>query len=81
MKKILGLAVAAGALFAAATPAVAAQHCGRGYHRGYHNRCVPNRRYARPRLVIGTFYHGRGYWDGHRYRQHRYRYHNGWRYR
>jgi hypothetical protein len=32
-------------------------------------------------LVIGTYYHGRGYWDGHRYWQHRDRWHGGWRYR
>jgi hypothetical protein len=31
-------------------------------------------------LVIGTYYHGRGYWDGHRYWQHRHHDHNGWRY-
>jgi hypothetical protein len=31
--------------------------------------------------VIGNFYAGRGYWDGHRYYQHRDRWHNGWRYR
>ncbi len=30
---------------------------------------------------IGVFYPGRGYWDGRRYWQHRYRHHNGWRYR
>jgi hypothetical protein len=34
-----------------------------------------------PRLVIGNFYTGRGYWDGRRYWQRRYRYNNGWRYR
>jgi hypothetical protein len=32
-------------------------------------------------LVIGNFYHGRGYWDGHRYWGHRERWHGGWRYR
>lgn len=34
-----------------------------------------------PRLAIGSFYPGRGYWDGRRYYQHRYRYHGYWRYR
>jgi hypothetical protein len=32
-------------------------------------------------LVVGRFYHGRGYWDGRRYWQHRERWHGGWRYR
>jgi len=30
---------------------------------------------------VGVFYHGRGWWDGHRYWGHRYRWHGGWRYR
>jgi hypothetical protein len=30
---------------------------------------------------IGVFYHGRGWWDGHRYWGHRERWHGGWRYR
>ena len=31
--------------------------------------------------VIGTYYGGRGYWDGHRYWGHRERWNGGWRYR
>jgi len=83
---ILALA-AAGTMLAAATPAMAREGCGRGYHRGWHNRCMPNRGpgWDRPapgvNLVIGTYYRGHGYWDGNRYWQHRYRWHNGWRYR
>ena len=30
---------------------------------------------------IGIFYAGHGWWDGHRYWGHRYRFHGGWRYR
>lgn len=30
---------------------------------------------------IGVFYHGRGWWDGHRYWAHRVRWHGHWRYR
>lgn len=30
---------------------------------------------------IGVYYGGRGWWDGHRYWGHRYRWHGGWRYR
>jgi hypothetical protein len=33
-----------------------------------------------PPPVIGQFYSGRGYWDGHRYWPRRMRWHNGWRY-
>jgi hypothetical protein len=32
-------------------------------------------------MVIGTYYPHQGYWDGHRYWQHRDRWHGGWRYR
>ncbi|HWA89319.1 MAG TPA: hypothetical protein VG889_04745 [Rhizomicrobium sp.] len=44
-------------------------------HRGYYGPAVV----AGPR--IGVFYTGRGWWDGHRYWGHRYRWHGGWRYR
>jgi len=86
MKKLLAAALLAGAAtIASAVPANAAEGCGRGYHRGPAGHCRPN--YGRgpvvvaPGLVVGNFYHGRGYWDGHRYWQNRYRYHDGWRYR
>ena len=66
-------------------PAAAAEGCGGGFHRGAYGRCRPNYGpgYGRPgvSLVIGNYYHGRGYWDGRRYWRERYRYHNGWRYR
>jgi hypothetical protein len=90
MRKILLSLLAAGTALAVATPALARDNCGRGYHRGWHDRCVPNGprnagpRYDRGpavRLVIGNFYQGRGYWDGRRYYQNRYRHNNGWRYR
>ncbi|WP_116092430.1 GCG_CRPN prefix-to-repeats domain-containing protein [Sphingomonas crusticola] len=84
MKKYLLLALAAGATLVAAAPADARQGCGPGGHRDYYGHCRPNRGpvYAGPRtLVIGTYYPGRGYWDGRRYYQHRERWHRGWRYR
>jgi hypothetical protein len=85
-KMILALA-AAGTMLVAATPAMARDGCGRGFHRGWHDRCVPNRGpgyYAggpNVRLVIGNYYPNRGYWDGRRYWQHRERWRGGWRYR
>ncbi|THD35649.1 MAG: hypothetical protein E7773_11110 [Sphingomonas sp.] len=90
MRKIMLSMLAAGTVLATAAPALAADGCGRGYHRGWHNRCVPNRGdrvvvapVGAPgvRLVIGNYYRGQGYWDGHRYWQNRYRWHGGWRYR
>ena len=92
MKRILALALAAGAAVVAMSPADAAGGCGRGFHPGpYGHRCFPNGGpgYGRgpgpvvvaPGLVVGNFYGGRGYWDGHRYYQHREQWHGGWRYR
>ena len=83
MKKLILAALVATTVFAALAPAEAAQGCGRGFHRGLYGHCRPNGAPAvrvGP-LVIGTFYPGQGYWDGHRYWQNRERWHGGWRYR
>jgi len=86
MKKLLAVALAAGATVLSVAPADARQGCGPGWHRGPAGHCRPNRAgpaviVAPGHLVIGNYYRGRGYWDGHRYWQHRYRHHHGWRYR
>ncbi len=87
MRKLILTLAAAGSVLAVATPAFAREGCGRGYHRGWRDRCVPNDgpRYAARgpdvRLVIGNYYTGRGYWDGRRYWQRRERWNGGWRYR
>ena len=87
MMKIFAAALAAGVALTAVAPADAAQGCGRGFHRGPYGHCRPNRGReviaVAPggALVVGNFYRGRGYWDGRRYYQHRYHWHNGWRYR
>ena len=89
-----GLAVAG---LGMATPADAGVHVGvavGGYyhpHRHWcrwHPRACYGPHYYRPGVVvgvggprIGVFYTNRGWWDGHRYWGHRYRWHNGWRYR
>jgi hypothetical protein len=83
MKKLIFAALGATAMFAALAPAEAAQGCGPGFYRGPYGHCRPNEAVGvrvGP-LVIGTFYPGRGYWDGHRYWMHRERWHGGWRYR
>ncbi len=84
MKKFLAIALVASTAFVAVSAADASGGCGRGMHRGPHGGCRPNGGPGiaiAPGLVIGNFYHGRGYWDGHRYYQHRERWHGGWRYR
>jgi hypothetical protein len=63
----------------------AAQGCGPGFHRGPHDRCLPNADATHVAvtphgLVVGTYYNGHGYWDGHRDWQHRHRVNNAWRY-
>jgi len=89
MKRIVLATLAAGLALSAVSVADAAQGCGPGAHRGPYGHCRPN--YGPgygpgpvvgvPGLVIGTFYPGRGYWDGHRYWAHRDHWHGGWRYR
>lgn len=83
MRKILFATLAAGAALAA-SPAVGRQHCGIGGHRDWRGWCVPNG----PRLVagppvplVGIYYSGSGWWDGHRYWRDRYYSHHRWRYR
>jgi hypothetical protein len=87
MKKIISLALAAGLTLSVASPAMAREGCGRGFHRGPHGHCRPNRdRGTRVvvtpggALIVGNYYRGRGYWDGRRYWQHRRHWHNTWRY-
>ncbi|NIJ08293.1 hypothetical protein FHS31_001910 [Sphingomonas vulcanisoli] len=86
MKKFMLAALGAGIALTATTSAFAADGCGPGAHRGYYGHCRSNRGpvvVGGPGLVVGTWYDGpnRGYWDGHRYWQHRERWHDGWRYR
>lgn len=89
MRTLLFATVLAGAATVAATPALAAQGCGPGAHRGNHGRCIVNRggpviaRVGGPAVAlrVGGFYPGRGYWDGRRYYKARYRHQGGWRYR
>jgi hypothetical protein len=84
MKKILALALAAGATLTAALPANAAQGCGPGFHRGYYGRCIPNGFYHDTVVgvpIVGHYYGNRGWWDGHRYYHDRYQFRGGWRYR
>jgi hypothetical protein len=85
LKKTLIVAVAAAATLAGASAANAAEGCGPDAHRGPYGHCRPNHGpggvVVAPGLTIGLFYPGHGYWDGHRYYQHRDHWHGGWRYR
>lgn len=83
MKKILIAGLCAAAALGSVTAADASGGCGPAFHRGPYGGCRPN---GGPVVAvgvpaIGVFYAGRGYWDGHRYWQHRERWHDGWRYR
>jgi hypothetical protein len=84
MKKIMLVALGATAALTMVASADASGGCGPAFHRGPYGGCRPN---GRPVAVVpggvavGVFYPGRGYWDGHRYWQHRDRWHGGWRYR
>ena len=83
-KLALGAAMLTGVAMTASTPADAAivVRVGPGYHHGW---CWRHPAACRGGVVvgprIGVFYGSRGWWDGHRYWGHRYRWHDGWRYR
>jgi len=87
MKNFLLGALCAAATIAAVAPANAAGDCGLAKHRGPEGGCRVNAggrlidSTAHGNVVVGSFYPGRGYWDGHRYWAHRYSYQGGWRYR
>jgi len=85
MRKLLTATLAIGVALTAVSAADAREGCGRGGHRGDYGHCRPNRGGPgvgrRDVLVVDRFYQGRGYWDGHRYWQHRDRREGGWRYR
>lgn len=80
----VGLIAVGGAALTTTAPAEARGGCGPGFHPGpYGHHCFRN---AGPAVVvgvpgIGVYIGGRGWWDGHRYWGHRYRWHDGWRYR
>uniref|UniRef100_UPI0035CA7E56 GCG_CRPN prefix-to-repeats domain-containing protein n=1 Tax=uncultured Sphingomonas sp. TaxID=158754 RepID=UPI0035CA7E56 len=85
MKKLIAAALLASVAVLGTTAADARDGCGRGGFRGPHGRChyAGDRRgpvVVAPGLVIGQRY-DRGYWDGRRYWQNRYRHGGGWRYR
>ena len=84
LKKVLIAAVAVGATLAGVSSASASGGCGPAFHRGPYGGCRPNYGPGPAVIgapVIGVFYGGRGYWDGHRYWAHRDAWHGGWRYR
>ena len=84
MKTLYAIALAAVVAAGTASSASARDGCGPGGHRGPYGHCRPNRGgyvVAPGGLIVGRYYHGRGYWDGRRYYWHRERWHNGWRYR
>lgn len=82
MKLITVLGIASTLAFIAATPAMARQGCGPGFHRAPNGMCRPNRDRDRAQVfVVGRYYPGHGYWYQNRWWHRRYREHNEWRYR
>ncbi len=95
MNKILAWTLAATVALGTVSAAEARDGCGRGFFRGPAGHCRPlgggyggggyrpgyGGVVIAPGLTIGHYYGNRGYWDGRRYYQHRYRHNNGWRYR
>jgi hypothetical protein len=91
-KLALGAAMLSGLALASA-PASAGVHVGVAIGApvvvgpGHRNWCWHHPRACHRGAVvvagprIGVYYGGRGWWDGHRYWRHRYRWHAGWRYR
>ena len=83
MKLPFAILLAVAGTAVTATAAEARQGCGPRAER-YHGRCVRTRgnwNRGHQTWIVGNFYQGRGYWDGHRWYQNRYRHHGGWRYR
>lgn len=87
MRKLILALAAAGAVLTVATPAMAREGCGRGWHRADNGRCYRNnvrRVVVAPRggrvWVTGRYYQGRGYWNGRGWYQHRRAHRGGWRY-
>ncbi|CAM3158156.1 hypothetical protein SPAN111604_07350 [Sphingomonas antarctica] len=82
MKLPLAILISVAGAALASSPAMARDGCGRGMERGPRGHCHAIGRWAGNNAwVVGRFYTGRGYWDGHRWYQNRYRHHGGWRYR
>ena len=80
MKALIALGSAAIiATTMAASPAVAREGCGRGFHRTATGLCRPDRG-TRERWIEGHYYQGRGYWYRNQWHQHRHRRHGVWIY-
>ncbi|HEY6047510.1 MAG TPA: hypothetical protein VIV07_00495 [Sphingomicrobium sp.] len=66
MKTLIALGAAAIIATAAASPAMAREGCGRGYHRAWNGMCRANR--GTPmRYIEGHYYPGQGYWYQNRW--------------
>jgi hypothetical protein len=71
-----GAAVAAMAL---ASPAVAREGCGAGFHRAPNGMCRPDRG-TQARRIEGRYYAGQGYWHQSRWYHRRHRQNGVWIY-
>ncbi len=85
-KLALGAAMLGGLALTPVPAGAAAVHVGIGIGApGHRHWCRHHPCHSAGYVVVGprvgVFYTGRGWWDGHRYWGHRYRWHGGWRYR
>jgi hypothetical protein len=79
MKGIFALGAAAVLATAVATPAVAREGCGEGFHRMANGMCRANRG-TEARWMEGHYYSGRGYWYHNQWYHHRHRQNGVWVY-
>lgn len=79
MKGIIALGAAAIVATAVASPAVAREGCGRGFHRMANGMCRADRG-TQARWIEGHYYSGHGYWYHNQWYQHRHRRNGVWIY-
>jgi hypothetical protein len=72
MKSLIALGLASVIATAAASPAMAREGCGEGFHRTAYGTCRPNKG-TQARWMEGHYYRGHGYYYQNRWYKHRHR--------
>jgi len=79
MKALIALGAASAMATVTASPAVAREGCGPGFHRMANGMCRANRG-TRARWIEGHYYRGQGYWHQNRWYHRRHRQNGVWIY-